>query len=139
MKFLHNGFVFELSEEWWAEAGMNNFVPSKDSYRTDLQAFPRQNMYEVRIEDVAPVKRKLSHGVFNDDIESGVAAKARVLSILRGFIANDAIPPVEVVRLPTSDPYRYRLFHGAHRFYLSIAAGFTRVPAVDGFDINSDC
>jgi hypothetical protein len=99
-----------------------------------LQAFPGQSVYEVRLDDVAPVERKLSHGIFNDDIERGPTAKDRVLKILRGFVANDAIPPVEVVRFPTSAQYRYKLTHGVHRFYLSIAAGFTHVPAIDGFD-----
>ena len=28
-------------------------------------------------------------------------------------------------------PYSYSLYAGAHRFYLSIAAGFTHVPAID--------
>src|SRR6266403_1062482 len=31
-------------------------------------------------------------------------------------------------------PYRYKLVHGAHRFYCSLAAGFKCVPAIEGFD-----
>jgi hypothetical protein len=134
MQFLHHGFAFELSNEWWAEAGMNGFIPTCHSYRADTQAFPGQIVYEVRIDEVSPVERKLSHGVFNNDIEKGLTAKDRVLKILRGFVANDAIPPVKVVPLPTAEPYCYKLTDGAHRFYLAIAAGFTHVPAVDGFD-----
>ncbi|MFL6311905.1 MAG: hypothetical protein ACJ71W_07345 [Terriglobales bacterium] len=69
----------------------------------------------------------------------GLTAKDRVLKILRGFLANEAIPPVEVVELlPPVAPYRYKLTNGTHRFYLSIAAGFRQIPAVDGFDINSE-
>ena len=28
MQFLHHAFAFELSNEWWAEADMNGFIPT---------------------------------------------------------------------------------------------------------------
>jgi hypothetical protein len=110
MRFYHHEFVFEVSDDWWAEAGMNSYRPKGPSYHADLQAVSGQPAYEVRIDEVAPLERKLSHGVFNDDIENGLTAKDRVLKILRGFVANEAIPPVEVVKLlPASASYLYKL------------------------------
>jgi len=135
MRFLHHDFAFELSNEWWAEAGMQGFVPLSFSYRVDPQAFPGRSVYEVRIDAVAPVRRHLSHGVFNDDVETGLGAKDRVMNILQGFLTNAIIPPVETLSLPSDARHKYRLKHGAHRFYLSIAAGFTHVPVVNGVDL----
>ena len=108
---------------------MEDFVPIRASYRGDPSAFPGREIAAVPINEVEPVSRQLSHGVFNDSPESGTA-RERVSSILRGFRSDSAIPPVEVVRIQGSGPCRYRLFHGAHRFYCSVAAGFSHVPAV---------
>lgn len=70
-------------------------------------------------------------GIFNDSEEEGTA-RERVLRILRGFRLDNAIPPVEIVE--GQHPHRYKLTHGAHRFYCSLAAGFTSVPTIEGFD-----
>jgi len=132
MELNHHGLKIELEDEWWDEAGMVDFVAPRPAYRVQPDEF--SSVYNVLIEEVRPVDRELSAGIFNDDSESGLSAKERVLKILRGFRSDDEIPPVEVVRLPSSDPYQYKLTHGVHRFYCSLAAGFTHVPAVDGFD-----
>jgi hypothetical protein len=137
MLFLHHNFIFELKHAWWVEAGMSGFVASSRSYPANSESFPGSSIYEVPINEIAPVLRELSHGVFNDDIEKGLTAKDRVIQILQGFLASAALPPVELVQLPEGSPYKYKLAHGAHRFYLSIVAGFTHMPAVDGFDWSS--
>jgi hypothetical protein len=58
-------------------------------------------------------------------------ARERVVSLLRGFREDAAIPPVHVVRLGPGSPYRFKLNAGAHRFYCSVAAGFKSVSAID--------
>lgn len=136
MQLMHHDFVFEINDDWWAEAGMANFVPTSRSYSVDRQAFPGHQPYEVKIRDIEPVRRQLGHGVFNDQVETGETAKSRFSRILAGFLRNDDIPPVELVLQPQGARHKYKLTHGAHRFYLSIAAGFTHIPAVDGFDPN---
>lgn len=132
MRFAHNDFQFEIDDEWWTEAGMQAFVPKTRSYRVDAQMF--QNCWELPIVEVEATRRQLSHGVFNDDAETCRSAKNRVISILRGFLDDAPMPPVEVVRLPAGASNTYKLTQGAHRFYLSIAAGFTHVPATQGFE-----
>ncbi len=135
MILIHHSLVFEdLKEKWRAEADMVGFVASRSSYRVDPNAFPGRKVYEVLIKDIGPVQRTLSTGPFNDDKETGLSAKERVINILRGFRGDVAIPPVEVVKLPQGSPYKYKLTHGTHRLYCSLATGFTHVPAVDGFD-----
>jgi hypothetical protein len=71
----------------------------------------------------------LSHGLFNDHEELGTA-RQRVVHILRGFHTGAQIPPVLVDRLGQPSQHLYRLRDGAHRFYSSIAAGFSHVPAI---------
>jgi hypothetical protein len=136
MQFVHHQFTFNVPDEWWKESGMTNFLAASPAYRAKVN--PDQQIYTVQIADVAPVMKRLSEGVFKNHPTKNLPAKDRVLEILRGFVANEEIPPVEVVQLPESELYRYKLTDGAHRFYLSIAAGFTYVPAIDGFDFNSE-
>jgi hypothetical protein len=130
MRFLHHDFAFELNDDWWISAGMRGWKPLARSYPVDQHRFP--NAREICLADIAPVRRQLSHGVFNNDVETGLPARDRVINILRGFLEGGAIPPVEVVELPSGAQHPYSLTHGAHRLYLSIAAGFTHVSAVEG-------
>ena len=134
MELVHHDQKFELQDDWWVEAGMVGFVPPGPQYRVDSEAFPDQKIYNVYIRDIGPVHRDLSFGVFNDDKETDRSAKERVISILRGFRGDVAMPPVEVVKLPPGSPYKYKLTHGTQRLYCSLAVRFTYVPAVDGFD-----
>jgi G:T-mismatch repair DNA endonuclease (very short patch repair protein) len=52
-------------------------------------------------------------------------------------LANDAIPPVEIVEMPVGGPHHHKLTAGVHRLYCSLAAGFTHVPTIEGFDITA--
>ena len=129
MHFRHGSRDFEdLLDEWWNAAGMDAFQPREVAYDSERE-YRNREVSLVPIVDVEPLERKLSHGVFNDSAESG-SARDRVVSVLRGFRDGVRIPPVELDRLDPSDAYRYRLRHGAHRFYCCLAAGFTHVPAI---------
>jgi hypothetical protein len=105
---------------------MDEWRPSSRSYLIDYRKFPTAR--EICITDIAPVRRNLSHGVFNNDSDTGLPARDRVIRLLRGFKEGALILPVEMEER-SSAPYSYSLYHGAHRLYLSIAAGFTHVPA----------
>jgi len=107
---------------------MDGWKRSSDAYLFNRADFP--NACEVLIAEIAPVRRALSHGVFNNDQETGLPARDRVVRILKGFRDRDKLPPVVVQKVSDDAAQRYRLTQGAHRFYLSIAAGFTHIPAV---------
>jgi hypothetical protein len=109
---------------------MSGFIPTSKAYRADSNACGDRLIFEVSIVEVGPVHRAPGIGIFNDNDEA--PARERVKSILNGFRSGAAIPPVEVVRQPTSAEFRYKLVAGAHRFYCSLAAGFSHVPAVRG-------
>jgi len=130
MEICHGHVHQDLPDEWWEEAGMVGFVPARAAYRPSPSPYPLERVFEIPITDVEPFERKLSHGNFNDSELFGTARK-RVVSILRGFREDAGIPPVHVVRIGPSGPYRFRLHAGAHRFYCSVAAGFKNVSAVD--------
>lgn len=109
---------------------MASFVPSTTAYCVERAI---DGIQVVSIEDVGPVLR---NPIFRDGSDGEGSARQRVVSILRGFQLRVSIPPVAVVEARAEYQHRYKLVHGAHRFYRSLAAGFTHVPTVKGFDIN---
>lgn len=135
---MHHDLSIVLEDEWWAEAEMAGFSPASNAYRTDLSLSKGgEPILEVRIADVGPVGPvRCSIGIFRDS-EDGIPARERVLKILRGFRLGDAIPPVQVVECGPGSQHRYKLTAGIHRFYCSLAAGFTHVPTIRGFDWNA--
>ena len=117
MRFYHEGFPFYVPDSWWLKAKMAEFEPRTLHYRTD-----DPEALSVSVGEVEPVRRQLSYGVFAD--EEGV------LNIFNGSVENSAILPVDIKRQPQGSVYPYALYDGAHRFYCSVAAGFSHVPAV---------
>lgn len=135
MKLIHHSLeIAELPDEWLDEAGMAGCVMRGTMYPVDTNGCQGEQVFEVRIEDVAPVRRAPGVAIFNNDKETGLTARQRVVSIFRGFRSGATLPPVKVVPLPAGDVHKYKLVAGVHRFYCSLAAGFTSVPAVKGFD-----
>lgn len=125
-RFYHRDFECEIDDAWWRDAGMMGFVPKRSSYRAGPPE-PHRNLVghpvvSVRVCDVAPVRRGLAHGVFRD--------AASVTRFLIGFRHDDEIPPALVSRLPAGTGHAFRLTHGGHRFYCSVAAGYSEVPAI---------
>jgi hypothetical protein len=135
MLFRHHDLGIELDDAWWTEAGMDGFVPSSPAYRVDAAAVGGQTLWQVTFADMAPVRRNPGVGIFNTSETK--TARERVVSILRDFRRDAALYPIEVVDEPAGSPFRYKLTHGVHRLYCSLAAGFTHVPVVEGFDITA--
>lgn len=133
MRFAHQGIEYELPDAWWLEAGMPGFSPSRPAYVATNSPWPNLQVLQVAISAVEPLQRNGTHGVFNDNPKFG-SAHDRVVRILRGFRENSSIPPVEIARLPGTEAPRYKLIHGGHRMYCSIAAGYSHVPAVEDPD-----
>ena len=122
MRFDHEDFSFCVPDSWWLKAKMAEFEPRTPHYRTDDPC----DLY-VSVGEVEPVRRELTYGVFNEE--------EVVLNIFCGFVENSAIPPVKIKTKPPGSAYPYCLWNGAHRFYCSVAAGFSHVPAV----VTGDC
>ncbi|MCL4501827.1 MAG: hypothetical protein M1438_08205 [Deltaproteobacteria bacterium] len=136
MKLCHLDLQIELDDTWWAEASMQGFVPLNRAYCVSNDAAGGRRLFEVRIIEVKPLIRDPGVGIFNDNKEA--SAKDRVISILKGFRTRSPIPPVEVVFEPADSNFRYKLVAGVHRFYCSLAVGFSHVPAVEGWVPEND-
>ena len=114
---------FEIPDDWLAEFGNNSFPASANAYRSTPEAVL------VALTDVIPPMRKSAYPKDWHGFE-----RARLLVLLRRVVANEHIDPVPLIELPASDPmlllaYRYSVRDGFHRFYASIIAGFTYLPA----------
>lgn len=114
---------------------MENFVPSARIYVADHSKAYGRKICEIPIAKFSAVRRNPGIGIFNDCEK--YTARQRVVRILRGFVSGKEIKPVKFVYEKPGSPYRYKLVAGAHRFYCSVAAGFSHVPAVEHFDINA--
>jgi hypothetical protein len=110
----------------------------RDGYRARDVGFPATaNAYRstpetvlVALTDIIPPMRKPAYPKDWRGFE-----RTRLIDLLRGIVADEQIDPVSLIELwPASDPmlslaYRYSVRDGFHRFYASIIAGFTELPA----------
>ncbi|MCJ2131279.1 hypothetical protein [Methylobacterium sp. E-045] len=59
-------------------------------------------------------------------------SRGRFITVLTRMLADQEIDPVPAFALPRPEhppfPYDYRLADGYHRFFASVAAGFTHLP-----------
>jgi hypothetical protein len=124
MRFLFPRFPaeFEIPDDWWIEAGMPEFVRQSSAYRSTTIDL-------VALDDIEPPFR-----LPNKPLDWRGFDHARMVSILKGFVAGEAIPPIDLLILPTlndisGQPFKYRVLAGVHRFYASIAAGFEFLPS----------
>jgi hypothetical protein len=105
----------QIPAEWLATAEMQNFKPSRSSYRCD------QPKTLIPLASIEPPKRDA--GVIFD---ANGFKRDRVMKILAGIKDDANILPVKIVE--GGPPFR--LYDGFHRFYASLAAGFSHIPAV---------
>ena len=115
---------FEIPDDWWREAGMNDFTLRGAAYRS------RADATLILLRDIEPPFRLPEHA-----LDFHGFRKDKMLPVLTGLAANAEIDPVPLLDLPLLDwpiagPFRYRVQDGVHRFYASIAAGFESLPAV---------
>jgi hypothetical protein len=135
MKISHHSVSTELPDEWLIAAGMSKFVLSAASYRCDHAAAGGRRVCLIPIPDIGPVRRTSGVPVFNANTWAGISARERVEHILRAFVVDDALPPIELTK--QAGRYPYCLNDGVHRLYCSIAAGFTEIPAVKFIDLEA--
>jgi hypothetical protein len=114
---------FEIPDEWWLAAGMQEFAPSRPAYRSTLgsRLVPLREIEPPLVEAARP------RDWCGFD-------RGRMLRILDGFMTGAEMRPVPLLELPFADlpshkAYAYRALDGYHRFYASIAAGFEFLPA----------
>ena len=116
---------FEIPDAWLEEAGADIYKLTLDSYK-----YPTDS--------VNPVVLMAFDQLQAPEREENVTwfIKDRMVSLLKGAVSECAIPPVEVHLKSNENTYRLR--DGFHRFYMSIALGFSKLPVVvkPYFDFN---
>ena len=108
---------FDLPDDWWQISGMTGFRPLSNAYR--FSSDPRWPTQVVPITQIQPPVR-----------DAGVVglSGARTIDILKGFVADTPLPPAPVHTPPGAALDRYWVRDGYHRYYCSIAAGFSCLP-----------
>ena len=110
------GIAFEIPDEWWAFAEMAGFTPTSEFYPPDSSPFD-----VLALTDIEPPARVAGVPLFK---------KFKLVPLLFAFQSPEcALPLVQVIELPEPGRYRYAVHNGFHRYYASVAAGFTHLPA----------
>lgn len=109
---------FTIPDDWWHFCEMPNFRPR-------LQFYPYTRSCSeaivVPITQIEPPVRDAGTPPFR---------KYKLVPVLLAFRSPEcALPPVPVEQLDAGS-YRYRPINGYHRFYASVAAGYSMLPVI---------
>jgi len=114
--------TFHIREDWWRFAEMDTFTPQNDCYPFRDSCDRPGKVKVVPIEQIEPPTR-------NEGVQP--FCKCSLVPILLGFRNRFAeLPPVSVKVLPQTDGYQYKVENGFHRYYASVAAGYTHLPVI---------
>lgn len=115
---------FEIPDEWLGDISFPVSLPASGSFRS----FPTAKI--ILLAEIEPPLRYRTHPKDWNGFE-----KARLVSLLKAMATGVELPPVPIAELPVFDfpqsPYRFRVRDGYHRFYASLAAGFSSLPVSD--------
>ena len=120
---LPNANHFEIPDDWWLAAGMSDFKPSSPGYPTKpYDQWPQKRAFLITPAEVEPPRRDVR---FERDF--GGFDRARMVSVLREIRLDVPMCALEVETHPIAAS-AYRVRHGFHRYYASIAVGFEKLP-----------
>ncbi len=110
---------FDIDDAWWGFVEMDKWERISTYY--PYQHLERDEVEVVPMSEVEPPARSVGVPLLR---------KSGIVSVLFGFQHPDCrLPAVAVTRL-SQGPYRFRVLDGTHRFYASIAVGFTDLPVL---------
>lgn len=110
------GSELQIPHDWWMEAGMVGFSPNSDHYATNEALCTAV----VAFNEVEPPMRQNGQLWFRN--------KESVVAVLRSMRVGEALDPVEVWSKQKTDSQKYSVRDGFHRFYLSLAVGYKKLP-----------
>ena len=110
---------FERPEDWWL------FCDLSIRNVNDYKYYPHNgSLRETEIANITHIEPP----VRNNGIPP--FKKHKLVPILLAFTSPEcALPPVEV-SVNNSGPYKYTVTNGYHRYYASLAVGYTMLPIV---------
>jgi len=100
---------------------MKDFSPSNNAYSLEIVNEPIFPIKLIPIIEISPIIRALDVHTF---------VRERAFSILAAIQQNKPLPPVFIDQpINLTPPYKFRLYDGFHRYYLSKALGFSHIWA----------
>lgn len=115
--------VFDVPDEWWEATTSATGIPMASHYRA------AGDSVVVSIQDVEPPLRDGGKIWFRD--------RDTVVRLLDGMRSGAELPPIQVWSKEKKNSSHHIVRDGLHRFYLSLAMGFTEIPVViEDFDLN---
>lgn len=121
MRFNLRDREFEIPDGWWAAAGMKDWRPNASHYQEETGSDRKLSAVVVPLSDVAAPVRDEGLRWFEE---------RRMRSILTGFRDGACLPPIEVFSPSGESDFRFSVRNGFHRFYASVAVGFTHLPVL---------
>jgi hypothetical protein len=120
MKFItpRGDVPFCIPDDWWAFAEIADFCPLDECYipvhADDAELIP--------LADIEPFQRLVGVGGFR---------KYKIVPVLFGMQSPEPVlPPIQLQHSGKGAAYPYQLHNGFHRYYASIAVGYSRIPAL---------
>lgn len=121
---LPNIDAFELPDEWLRDSAMSSFVPNSRYYPVNLSACT----CVVPIGQIEPPMR--------DNGERWFRNRDSVIALLKRMRDGGEIDPIEVWSKEKKTSTSYIVRDGFHRFYLSVALGYSEIPIkINDFDM----
>ncbi len=119
MQYQHpfEAIEFEVPNEWLAIAGAQSFKPQSSAFLAS--SVPEWPTVLVPIAEVEAPRR-----------DAGIISlhENRAVSVLRAIVEARPLPPIEVYKKPFALSGHLTVRDGYHRYFLSIALGFTQLP-----------
>jgi hypothetical protein len=110
---------FEIPDDWWTFTEMDKFVRTTDYYLYP----PEHSGIQIKsLAEIEPPTRSAGIPPFR---------KYKLIPLLLAFQspAECVLPPIQVLGMD-SPPCRFKVYNGFHRYYASVAAGYTHIPVV---------
>ena len=109
---------FTIPDDWWRFCEMTTFRPVSKFYPYARNC---SEAIAVPITEIEPPVRDVGIPPFR---------KYKLVPVLLAFWSPEcALPPVPVEQADNGS-YRYRPINGYHRFYASVAAGYSMLPVI---------
>ena len=121
MRFVVPGHAveFEIPDEWWDAAGMQDFAPKTEAYAAEED--PHEPSRPVPFSEILPPHRSAGTPMFKRD---------RMIQILEAIRASTRLPPISINGPVPGSEVPYAVRDGMHRYHAAAAAGFHSVPAL---------
>jgi hypothetical protein len=117
-------YTFEIPDDWWEDGGMVGFTPLLSHYHFDTTG-----SIIAPFNEVIPPLRDGDKIWFRD--------RETVIQLLSMMRTGLLLPPIEVWSKEKKCSERFVVRDGFHRFYLSVAIGYTELPVrINDFDFD---